>query len=139
VAVNPKRESVQGLSCFPDVASLPGVPDAGLIAVPGRAAIEAVRALGETGLQGGDHVHRRLRRGGTRRGRAQERLVADRRAGIGMRLLGPNCLGLFNDAIGFYPIFSSSFESGWPWRGASASPASPAPMARTCIRWRATA
>ena len=31
-----------------------------------------------------------------------------------MRLLGPNCLGLFNARAGFYPIFSSSFESGFP-------------------------
>ena len=30
-----------------------------------------------------------------------------------MRLLGPNCLGLFNARAGFYPIFSSSFESGF--------------------------
>jgi acyl-CoA synthetase (NDP forming) len=32
-------------------------------------------------------------------------------------MLGPNCLGLFHDAIGFYPIFSSSFEQGWPIAG----------------------
>jgi len=32
----------------------------------------------------------------------------------GMRLLGPNCLGLFNSAINFYATFSASFESGWP-------------------------
>jgi acyl-CoA synthetase (NDP forming) len=34
-----------------------------------------------------------------------------------MRLLGPNCLGLFNASINFYPIFSLSFEQGWPLRG----------------------
>jgi len=34
-----------------------------------------------------------------------------------MRLLGPNCLGLFNARLGFYPIFSSSFENGFPRPG----------------------
>jgi acyl-CoA synthetase (NDP forming) len=31
-----------------------------------------------------------------------------------MRLIGPNSLGLFNDRIGFYGIFSASLESGYP-------------------------
>src|ERR1019366_7664316 len=35
----------------------------------------------------------------------------------GMRLLGPNCLGLFNARTGFYPTFSSSFENGFPKPG----------------------
>ncbi|HZF76460.1 MAG TPA: acetate--CoA ligase family protein, partial [Acetobacteraceae bacterium] len=30
---------------------------------------------------------------------------------------GPNCLGLFNAAIGHFPIFSASFENGWPVEG----------------------
>src|SRR3712207_5649471 len=34
-----------------------------------------------------------------------------------MRLLGPNCLGLFNAGLGYFPIFSSSFENGWPLPG----------------------
>ena len=46
----------------------------------------------------------------------QDRLVAAARQ-HGMRILGPNCLGLFNAAVGFYPMFSTSFEQGWPIRG----------------------
>jgi acyl-CoA synthetase (NDP forming) len=34
-----------------------------------------------------------------------------------MRLVGPNCLGLFNAALGYFPIFSASFENGWPLPG----------------------
>ena len=30
---------------------------------------------------------------------------------------GPNCLGVFNDAVGFYATFSASFEKGWPVPG----------------------
>jgi acyl-CoA synthetase (NDP forming) len=43
-------------------------------------------------------------------------MVATARAG-GMRLLGPNCLGLFNAGIGYYATFTSSVETGWPMPG----------------------
>ena len=114
--VNPKRAQVQGLECYPDVASLPGVPDVGLIAVPGAAALEAVEALGQRGCKAAIMFTAGFAEVGEAGAAMQDRLVATARA-HGMRLLGPNCLGLFNDAIGFYPIFSSSFESGWPVAG----------------------
>ena len=114
--VNPKRDLVQGLPCFPDVAALPGVPDVGLIAVPGTAALAAVEALGRKGCRavimftaGFAEVDEA--------GAGLQALLVEAARRHGMRLLGPNCLGLFNAAIGFYPIFSSSFESGWPVAG----------------------
>ncbi|MGH7211606.1 MAG: acetate--CoA ligase family protein, partial [Acetobacteraceae bacterium] len=47
---------------------------------------------------------------------AQARMLAAARAG-GMRLLGPNCLGLFVVRRGWYPIFTASFETGFPRPG----------------------
>ena len=34
-----------------------------------------------------------------------------------MRILGPNCLGVFDGRTGYYATFSSSFDSGWPVPG----------------------
>lgn len=114
--VNPKRDTVQGLPCFADVASLPGTPDAGLIAVPGAAALDAVEALGARGTKAAIMFTAGFAETGPEGAAMQDRIVAAARR-HGMRLLGPNCLGLFNAAIGFYPIFSSSFEQGWPLPG----------------------
>ena len=47
---------------------------------------------------------------------AQDRMVAVARA-HGMRILGPNCLGVFDARTGYYATFSSSFDSGWPVPG----------------------
>ena len=44
-----KDMAVQGITAYPDVASLPAVPDVGIIAVPGESAIEAIDALGKKG------------------------------------------------------------------------------------------
>ena len=61
-------------------------------------------------------VHRRLRR--SRRERARPRRPHGGAArSHGMRLLGPNCLGVFDARIGYYATFSSSFDSGWPVPG----------------------
>ena len=35
----------------------------------------------------------------------------------GMRILGPNCLGVFDARTAYYATFSSSFDSGWPVPG----------------------
>ena len=43
-------------------------------------------------------------------------MVAVARAG-GMRILGPNCLGVFDARRSYYATFSSSFDSGWPVLG----------------------
>ncbi|MDW8313337.1 MAG: acetate--CoA ligase family protein [Rhodovarius sp.] len=114
--VNPRRAMVQGLPAFPDVAALPAAPDVGLIAVPGEAALQAVEELGRRGCKGiimFTAGFAEVDEAGA--GRQRELAATVRR--YGMRLLGPNCLGLFNASIGFYPIFSSSFETGWPLPG----------------------
>ena len=69
---------------------------------------------------------------------AQDRLTAVAKR-HGIRLLGPNCLGVFNDSIRFYGTFTASFEKGWPIPGGSASSRSPAPMARMSSPPRSTA
>ncbi len=114
--VNPNRAAVQGMQAFADVASLPETPDVAIVAVPGEAAIQAVEALGARGTKAAVVFTAGFAEVDAAGAAAQGRMVAAAKR-HGLRLLGPNCLGLFNDAIGFYPIFSSSFESGWPLPG----------------------
>ena len=47
---------------------------------------------------------------------AQHRMVTTARQ-HGMRILGPNCLGVFDARTAYYATFSSSFDSGWPVMG----------------------
>ncbi len=114
--VNPNRATVQGLPAFPDVASLPEVPEAAIIAIPGEGAVEAVRELAARGCRAGIVFTAGFAEVDAAGAAMQDRLVAAAREG-GMRLVGPNCLGLFNAALGYFPIFSASFENGWPVAG----------------------
>ncbi len=111
--VNPNRAEVQGLKAYASVAELPSVPDTAIVAVPADLAVQAVDDLGVRGVRSAIVFTAGFAEMNEAGRLAQDRMLAA--AGRhGMRLLGPNCLGLFNARIGFYPIFSSSFENGWP-------------------------
>ena len=112
--VNPNRSEIQGLRAYPSVADLPVVPDTAIVAVPTPLAITAVRDLAARGAKSAIVFTAGFAEAGADGEAAQAALLDV--AGP-MRVLGPNCLGLFNAHIGFYPIFSSSLESGFPQPG----------------------
>ncbi len=114
--VNPNRDSIQGLAAYPDIASLPEVPDVALVAVAAENAVAAVAQLAEAGTKAAIVLTAGFAEVGEAGAVLQARMVEAARSG-GMRLLGPNCLGLFNARIGFFPIFSASVEGGWPLPG----------------------
>jgi acetate---CoA ligase (ADP-forming) len=114
--VNPNRAEVQGLRAFASLADLPKTPDVAIVAVPGSLAVQAVEELGALGVRGAIVFTAGFAELGNAGTDAQARMVAASRA-YGMRLLGPNCLGLFNGAIGYYATFSSSLDTGWPIPG----------------------
>ena len=114
--VNPNRDKVQGLTAYPSVAALPEIPDMAIVAVPADVAVEAVAELAERGVKGAIVLTAGFAEVDADGAARQEAMVAVARA-HGMRLIGPNCLGVFNARIGYYATFSASFDSGWPMPG----------------------
>jgi acyl-CoA synthetase (NDP forming) len=114
--VNPKRETVQGLPAFASVEALPAAPDVAIIAVPAAHAIATLDELGRKGCRAVICFTAGFAEMDEAGARAQDELTAVA-ARHGIRLLGPNCLGVFNDAIRFYGTFTASFEKGWPIPG----------------------
>ena len=114
--VNPKRDTVQGLKCYPDVDSLPEAPDAALIAVPAKLVAHTIEALGRKGCKAATLFSAGFAEMGEDGEAAQRDLVTLARS-YGMRLLGPNTLGVYNVDIGYYGSFSSSLDTGFPLAG----------------------
>lgn len=101
-AVNPGRETLGGLPCYPSVADLPGAPDAALVAVPAAAAPTIVRELAEVGTGGAIcHASGFAEDNGVG-ARLQTELVA---AAGDMPLIGPNCIGIIDylDGAALWP------------------------------------
>ena len=114
--VNPKRDTVQGLRCYSSVDDLPEVPDAALIAVPAKLVAETIEALGRKGCTAATLFSAGFAEVGAEGEAAQRELVELARE-HGMRLLGPNTLGVYNVDIGYYGTFSSSLDTGHPFPG----------------------
>ncbi|MEO1988960.1 MAG: acetate--CoA ligase family protein [Martelella sp.] len=114
--VNPGRDEVQGLPCYASVADLPETPEAAIIAVAAKHTPEVVRALGEKGCRSVTLFSAGFAETGAEGEKIQAEVLAIAH-GYGMRVLGPNTLGVFNVAIGYYGTFSSSLEMAFPLPG----------------------
>jgi len=93
--VNPKYQRIGELACYPDVASLPEAPDLAVVAVPARAVAASLRELGRRGAKSAIVFSSGFSEMGDAGRVLEEEAVAVARA-AGLRLCGPNCLGLIN-------------------------------------------
>jgi len=91
--VNREAAQIAGREAFASVSSLPAVPDLAVIAVPAASVAEAVESCGVAGVAAVVVLSAGFKETGAEGG-ALERRVTQIARTHGMRLLGPNCLGL---------------------------------------------
>jgi acetate---CoA ligase (ADP-forming) len=109
--INPTRDTVQGLRAYPDIAAVAGPVECAVIAVPANLAIEAMESCVQKGVKAVVMFTAGFAEIGPE-GRAMQTRISEIAQGGGIRLCGPNCLGLFNMRIGHTPTFSSFLEEG---------------------------
>ncbi|MFD0318511.1 bifunctional acetate--CoA ligase family protein/GNAT family N-acetyltransferase [Streptomyces flavalbus] len=102
-AVNPKCTSVLGVPSYPSVALLPKVPDLAVVAAPAPAVPGIAEECGKAGVRALVVVS-----AGLDTGTARALVTACRTHG--MRLVGPNCLGIANTepGLGLDATFAAS-------------------------------
>jgi acyl-CoA synthetase (NDP forming) len=97
--VNPKYEHISHpggeLRCYPTVGDIPDAVDMAIITVPARFVIDQVRALGRKGVPAAIIYSSGFGEMGAQGHALEDELVTAAREG-GVRLCGPNCLGLVN-------------------------------------------
>jgi acetyl coenzyme A synthetase (ADP forming)-like protein len=105
--VNPASDVVQSVRAYRRVAELPGEVDLGVIAVPPEAAVEAARECAEKGCAALVVLSAGFAEVGAEGAELQRRLV-DVCRDAGMRLVGPNCLGVIvnEDGAGLNASFA---------------------------------
>lgn len=91
--VNPKADTIAGLKCYPDVASLPETPDVGIVLLGAKRAHLAVRELADRGTAAAIVLASGYTETGSEGARRQQELLD---AAGTMRILGPNTIGLVN-------------------------------------------
>ncbi|HYJ69235.1 MAG TPA: GNAT family N-acetyltransferase [Nocardioidaceae bacterium] len=98
-AVNPQAEAVSGLPAYPSVQAIPGSVELAVIAVPAESVADVVLDCAAKGVHTLVVISSGFAETGEEGRKAQRRLLGLARS-YGLRLVGPNCLGVINTAAG---------------------------------------
>ncbi|GAB4313687.1 MAG: bifunctional acetate--CoA ligase family protein/GNAT family N-acetyltransferase [Bacteroidales bacterium] len=111
--VNPRREAVFGIPCYPDVKSLPKTPDLAVIMTGAQFVPQIIRECGEAGIHGVIIMSAGFKEIGPEGKQLEEIVRAEVKKFPDMRVIGPNCLGIIVPGNSM----NISFASGMPARG----------------------
>jgi len=105
--VNPKRTSVLGIQCYPNVQGLPEPIDLAVIATPALSVPGVVRECVEAGVRGAIIITAGFKEVGPAGAKLEAELLEEAGKG-GMRIVGPNCLGVMNPVTGLNATFAGA-------------------------------
>uniref|UniRef100_UPI0032180874 bifunctional acetate--CoA ligase family protein/GNAT family N-acetyltransferase n=1 Tax=uncultured Draconibacterium sp. TaxID=1573823 RepID=UPI0032180874 len=111
--VNPKREAVFGIPCYPDVKSLPKTPDLAVIMTAAKWVPQLVKDCGEAGIHGVIIMSAGFKESGEEGKKLEAMVKAEKARYPDMRIIGPNCLGILVPGLNM----NVSFADGMPKKG----------------------
>ncbi len=91
--VNPGAAAVHSVPAFPSVTSIPAPVDLAIVVVPKESVLEVVEECGVKGVKALVVISAGFKEVGPE-GAERETLLLERSRALGMRLVGPNCMGL---------------------------------------------
>jgi acetyltransferase len=103
-AINPNRKTVMGVECFASLSNISEEIDLAIIATPANMVPDALNDCAKTSLQGAIIVSAGFKEIGEE-GKKLENRISEIRNVHGMRIVGPNCLGIIRPTIGLNASF----------------------------------
>jgi acetyl coenzyme A synthetase (ADP forming)-like protein len=110
--INPKADEVLGHKAYPSVLQVPDPIDLAVIVIPSKYVAAALEECGQKGVKGVIVISAGFREVGGE-GMKMERELISIAEKYGMRMVGPNCLGIIDTLS---PI-NASFAAGMPRKG----------------------
>ncbi len=112
--INPKAGEIAGLTAYPDVAAIGKPVDMALISVPAPAVEQAVHDCANAGVRGVVIISSGFGEVSAD-GRAIEKRMRELVRASGMRMVGPNCMGMLNTDPAI--SLNATFVPSWPAPG----------------------
>jgi acetyltransferase len=112
-AVNPKYRRIGNGKCYAGVADLPEAPDLAVICTPAKTVPDVVRECGERGIYGLVILSAGFREIGGDGELLEQAIRNEAQKFDGLRILGPNCLGLMAP----HALLNASFANATPAKG----------------------
>jgi len=112
--VNPNADEILGLKAYPSVSSIPEPVDLAVIAVPAPAVPGVIEDCGAHGVKAAIVISAGFREVGNVE---LEKRVVETARRYGMRVMGPNCVGVYVPKTGLNTTFLSMERMGFPSHG----------------------
>src|SRR5215469_10200218 len=105
--VSEKRPSVVGIKAYKQIADIPEAIDLAVVVTPATTVPGIISECVEAGVPGAIVISAGFKEHGEK-GRELEHQILERIQGTGLRVIGPNCLGVMNPISGLNATFASN-------------------------------
>ncbi len=107
--INPNYDDIDGLACWPSIASVGGPVDLAVLVIPAKAVLPALDDCAAAGVRNAIVISSGFAEEGGASAEIQRRITALARRS-GMRICGPNAQGYFNEPLKIAATFSPTVE-----------------------------
>lgn len=110
--VNPKSDTIHGVKCYKSILDIPQDIELAVIVIPAMFVSMAIEECAEKNVKYAIIISAGFKESGVK-GSKRERRLIEKAKDHGIRILGPNCLGMINTSC---PV-NASFSAGMPGKG----------------------
>ena len=104
--INPKYTDIEGMIAYPDIGSLPIVPDLAVIATPPSTVPGLIAACAERGTKAAVVITAGFGEGKSKAGQELQQAMLDAARPHLLRIVGPNCIGVIAPEVGLNASFA---------------------------------
>ncbi|HUN23021.1 MAG TPA: acetate--CoA ligase [Anaerolineales bacterium] len=128
--INPKADEIIGLKAYPTVMAIPDEVDLAVVVIPYPQVPAAIRECGQKGITAAIIISAGFREAGMEGVEREQELLAVARS-YGIRLIGPNCLGVIDTVS----LLNASFAAGSPPTGPMAFMSQSGALGTAILDW----
>lgn len=103
--VNPKADKIHGIKCYPSVLNVPGDIDLAIIVIPAQFVLQVLEECSKKNTKWSIIISAGFKETGIE-GAKRERQLIEKAKDYGIRILGPNCLGIIDTKCPINATFS---------------------------------
>ncbi|MEM4188285.1 MAG: CoA-binding protein [Candidatus Hadarchaeum sp.] len=114
--INPSTQEILSHKCYPDISSVPENVDLAVIAVPAKSVKEVLEECGKRGVRAAVVISSGFRESGKEGAEMEEELIRISRK-YHLRMMGPNCMGVFSSTSMVDTLFIPRYRLKRPPQG----------------------